>query len=763
MDLLEPDRWRTFIEKTEELFVCGYKLSIPLQLKAVDELDNKLVVWKNTLPVSAKSRHPKDSDTDVKKKDGRVGDNTPTDAGNIPVDGGKRVDSSDLDEKTDKDSISNRLIKDKTGVVKTTTNVKRGRPRKRRRQRTLHMNADEGLLSETVAEPETVEYMSHSDDDIESARTEDPLEKSVKNSAVKNVHIQDVRDCDRRRSKRIKSRRMNEMESDDDGGREKNSILKRTAEYETVVKLEVTDNDSWNNNRISSPEDQKPVTRGKRGRPRKLQSLPDNLFEGLNLTHKCSKCSKSYGTSEVLKCHMEVHKDDLPLTCLTCSKTYNSRGGFDNHIRTHDPDNQIQCPHCEFRYPNYTVMNRHVLMKHAAINSRPFLCDLCGKGFLQPSTLKVHMCTHDVEKNFACDQCKFRTHTKNILAVHKKNIHSEKEYYCCDLCDVRVKYKGSLIEHRRRHFGERPHQCPVCSSKFTSRSQLAQHKKIHREKTFVCDQCKKKFIDRHKLARHMTIHTGEKKYSCGFCSYQCNVRGNIRKHWLFVHKIDHDRRMQRVKLINTNGIDEEKMLKSSSDVMKRPDNDVAIAPDSNQLETQENDGNQQITEACLKSIAEKNQEENNFIKVQTDYSNRAIILPEITSDGGSFQGTCPVLSVSTDLPSVLSETELCINGVADVDQHAITETVIDDGKVLELPVASNSLSVITQDSIYPGDLGLETKVEMAEDGTQYVYVYFPVDQIPSQSAVPTASTEEYVVTVEETETQQASLGLNNMI
>ena len=123
-----------------------------------------------------------------------------------------------------------------------------------------------------------------------------------------------------------------------------------TFQQNELIMSENTDSTMGTVLHVTSPK------RKPRGRPRKKQTVADALFENLSLPHKCSKCSKAYGSEEVLASHAEVHKEHFPIVCSVCQKSFNSKGGFDNHIRGHDSMNQIQCPYCEFRCPNYTVM-----------------------------------------------------------------------------------------------------------------------------------------------------------------------------------------------------------------------------------------------------------------------------------------------------------------------------------------------------------------------------------------------------------------------
>lgn len=87
----------------------------------------------------------------------------------------------------------------------------------------------------------------------------------------------------------------------------------------------------------------------------------------------------------------------------------------------------------------------------------------------------------------------------------------------------------------------------------SGKSQLAQHRKIHKDRMCVCSSCGKKFTTKHHLRRHEVIHTNKKDYACPHCAYRCNVFSNLRKHCLFVHKVDHARKKSRVIRFAQNG------------------------------------------------------------------------------------------------------------------------------------------------------------------------------------------------------------------
>ncbi|KAK9667605.1 Zinc finger and SCAN domain-containing protein 5B [Basidiobolus ranarum] len=85
---------------------------------------------------------------------------------------------------------------------------------------------------------------------------------------------------------------------------------------------------------------------------------------------------------------------------------------------------------------------------------RPYKCDMCGKGFIQRSALRVHI----------------RTHT------------GEKPHHCQYLgCGKMFSDSSSFARHRRTHTGERPYVCmiPHCDKSYTRRVALLKHEKKH--------------------------------------------------------------------------------------------------------------------------------------------------------------------------------------------------------------------------------------------------------------------------------------------
>ena len=69
---------------------------------------------------------------------------------------------------------------------------------------------------------------------------------------------------------------------------------------------------------------------------------------------------------------------------------------------------------------NKSQMRKHMLQIHTENDKKPFICELCGKGFINKQKLKYHMNTHTGNKPFVCDLCGTGFAHKANMRVHIK-------------------------------------------------------------------------------------------------------------------------------------------------------------------------------------------------------------------------------------------------------------------------------------------------------------------------------------------------------
>ena len=126
----------------------------------------------------------------------------------------------------------------------------------------------------------------------------------------------------------------------------------------------------------------------------------NNLDVKPKVKHSCNMCGKTYLEKFRLSDHIEVvHERKMKYQCKPCDKTYTTGAGLRKHKAKHDPQ----------------------LVKER----KSFKCDLCGKEFLSPNSIKYHLDSHHERNKLNCEFCNktfIKIHEfENHLIFHKNN------------------------------------------------------------------------------------------------------------------------------------------------------------------------------------------------------------------------------------------------------------------------------------------------------------------------------------------------------
>ena len=172
------------------------------------------------------------------------------------------------------------------------------------------------------------------------------------------------------------------------------------------------------------------------------------------------------------------------------------------------------CKFCslDFKSQSYSDYQEHILTHK---NSRGlFECpiNLCSKTYKSWSHLCEHFFTHDssAPKPHLCSYCSYTSITRANVRKHEIAVHEDPE---------------------RRDF-----ECPECSKRFKTASNLNDHLRVHANETFKCNHCDKTFKSNIGLQQHQRLHTGN-LFACGVCGEKFQSKHSANRHEKDIHGV----------------------------------------------------------------------------------------------------------------------------------------------------------------------------------------------------------------------------------
>ena len=126
--------------------------------------------------------------------------------------------------------------------------------------------------------------------------------------------------------------------------------------------------------------------------------------------------------------------------------TFNNPTEKRRHYKlVHSGIEHLSCPHCSYICvaKNPETMVNHVAFNHGtSSNSRPEVCDLCGKGFKTPNHMRVHRLNHEL---YYCQICKVEILGRNANKAHLMKLHNSG--FECDICQRKFLATKELNAH----------------------------------------------------------------------------------------------------------------------------------------------------------------------------------------------------------------------------------------------------------------------------------------------------------------------------
>ena len=227
----------------------------------------------------------------------------------------------------------------------------------------------------------------------------------------------------------------------------------------------------------------------------------------------CSFCTKTFARKSTLENHVrELHKTKKEKTsnCDQCHRKFAHPHNLKKHIQAvHCNDKQFACDVCGLKWSNKCNLTIH---KKSHIVDRQFDCLACGKIFKNSRELLWHKKetqhyapVKKYVKEVRRKKCDICGTIVNNIKLHMRT-HTGEKQYICDICGKQFLQMNHFQGHQLVHAGIKPHTCEVCDKSFTLRSSLTIHMQHHTEKRHKCSQCPKAYTKARNLRIHQETH-----------------------------------------------------------------------------------------------------------------------------------------------------------------------------------------------------------------------------------------------------------------
>ena len=312
---------------------------------------------------------------------------------------------------------------------------------------------------------------------------------------------------------------------------------------------------------------------------------------------KCEDCDIVCSSGSVLNTHYKV--DHGKTICDICSKICESKNDLKDHMGEKHANNKktwqlkrVNCgsPDCAWNGGKGQI-KEHWRRKHSG-EEFPFLCSQCPHRTLTNTALNAHVKYHHVkcEEIYSCQKCSYTTRLRDHLTRHDKVVHLRvKEFHCehcissfgtkrdllkhlvaihkvvlpdekkmkkisesilkrklvkCGKCDCEWKgTKGQIKDHWEETHQDDPYPyiCDKCAHRTLTATALAAHVRnqhVEMTETWQCDKCSFSTRTKERLKRHeKNVHIRVRDFQCEFCPSAFQIKQDLQKHLVGVHKV----------------------------------------------------------------------------------------------------------------------------------------------------------------------------------------------------------------------------------
>ncbi|XP_058813343.1 zinc finger protein 287-like [Topomyia yanbarensis] len=136
----------------------------------------------------------------------------------------------------------------------------------------------------------------------------------------------------------------------------------------------------------------------------------------------CPICGKILVHKGNFTSHLKIHSDKKDYVCNICGKQYYIRRELQMHIESLHEKKTFVCNICGIKCAWRKGLQRHMKNKHSDESSLKHKCTYCGKAFLLPNQLRLHIMKHTGDR-ITCDICGAGYRFNYMLTQHKIREH----------------------------------------------------------------------------------------------------------------------------------------------------------------------------------------------------------------------------------------------------------------------------------------------------------------------------------------------------
>ncbi|XP_076232943.1 uncharacterized protein LOC143178289 [Calliopsis andreniformis] len=285
--------------------------------------------------------------------------------------------------------------------------------------------------------------------------------------------------------------------------------------------------------------------------------MKDHGIEDPNERNANSSCVE-YGTVEEESrdsTTMNVSATSEPGTkkneCEQCGKIFSNCANVRRHKRnvhkstkTHKSNKvMLQCPQCPKSFVFQANLNLHFQTTHGEKSHGGYKCNICGKVFIEESSLKIHKSWHSrVNSRLNAQDGDQKPDKLLIIPKQEQETNSDRPArarksfpnppptkpqgnFQCQVCNDKFNDVTELRKHlwdvhcarnkSERTFSTNELQCELCTNVYPDKETLDMHMQWHKsypilsnikKPTFPCDICGKLYSSKKVLTRHKKLH-----------------------------------------------------------------------------------------------------------------------------------------------------------------------------------------------------------------------------------------------------------------